>query len=174
MLIVVKAFKTDPRTDKFSLELSPKDESFPKFGYVSWTYQSESILLWKWELHINNRRLGWKLGRQQDSCYWKLKLFESKKFEFDVYLLKFENRSWVNPHIDPVIEGKEHHRINIILRRPTESGGVTFVDGFPVKSRAYKFRPDTQYHELITVRTHHKRPMYMLSIGWLKNVKKTS
>lgn len=110
----------------------------------------------------------WTEGRQGNGykklCLWSL-------INFDIYLLKFPVGSLVPTHKDPVL-GKEHHRLNIWLRRPL--GGILWTRASShgnVKyhpDRMFKFRPDLVWHGMHPVTG--RKTAYMLSIGWTKNV----
>ena len=104
----------------------------------------------------------WVEGRQ-GSGYYKLKIWESKLFKFDIYLLKYPTGSYIDKHLDPAPLHFDHHRLNIILKKP-EKGGTFALDGVEQTGRIYKFRPDKQEHSLSRIETGSR---YLLSIGWL-------
>jgi hypothetical protein len=108
----------------------------------------------------------WTEGRQ-GSGYFKLKLFESKRFKFDIYLLKFPFASYINWHTDPSIDGYEHHRLNIVLKKA--KGGRFMINDqfhyFESNGRFNYFRPDIQEHAVSII---YKGTRYVLSIGWLR------
>lgn len=105
----------------------------------------------------------WIEGRQ-GSGYFKLKLLESKLFKFDVYLLKYPVGSYIDVHIDPSPEGYEHHRLNVILKKP-KKGGTFVLDHVDQTGRIHKFRPDIQEHNLHRIESGTR---WVLSIGWLR------
>lgn len=110
----------------------------------------------------------WKKGRQ-DSGYFKIKLLESKRFKFDMYLLKMPVGSYINPHFDQV-EGYEHNRLNFILKK-SKLGGNFYTRKYPHNVKYYdnriiKFRPDIELHGVDCV---IKGTRYVLSIGWLRD-----
>ncbi len=106
----------------------------------------------------------WEGGRQQTG-YMKKCLINSKRFKFDVYLLKYPEGSYIPPHIDSaIIPFHEHHRVNIVLKKP-ELGGQFFLDGELQDGRFHKFRPDQVEHEVTTI---HRGTRYVISIGWNK------
>lgn len=108
----------------------------------------------------------WQEGRQ-GSGYFKLKLLESKLFKFDIYLLKFPVYSYIDWHVDPSVEGYEHHRLNLVLKKA--EGGVFLKFGYPeTNSRINKFRPDLVRHSVTEVT---KGTRWVLSFGWLRKNK---
>ena len=115
------------------------------------------------------RNFKWENGRQ-NSGYLKMKIFESKLFKADCYILKYPKSSKIDPHTDEV-EGHEHHRVNIILKKAKLGGGFYTKRKFQSQNRYYKrgrfnyFRPDKTIHG---VGFMHLGTRYVLSIGWLK------
>ena len=107
----------------------------------------------------------WEEGRQR-SGYFKMLLAQSKRFKFDCYLLKYVKGSIISLHNDPVDEG-EHHRINIIVKKPKRGGHFWCEEGGNNDSRFIYFRPDIHDHCVSEI-TEGSR--YVLSIGWIKNV----
>lgn len=95
--------------------------------------------------------LKWLPGRQ-GTGYFKLPLIVSKRFGFDVYLLKYPPASYIQKHTDPVV-GKKHFRLNITVKH-ADIGGGFFVyllpedpDLFvPLCKRITFFRPDELPH----------------------------
>lgn len=115
--------------------------------------------------------MNWIKGRQ-NSGYYKLKLLVSKFFKFDIYILKYPKGSYIDTHKDPV-EGYEHHRLNIILKRPKKGGtffcGARHCTGqYPDYNRIIKFRPDILKHSLNRI---EEGTRYVLSIGWLRRLR---
>lgn len=118
--------------------------------------------------------LAWERGRQ-DGGYDKLKLLESKRLRFDLYLLRFPEGSVVPMHRDPSPDGFSHHRVNITLRFAAR-GGLTLIARQPElgqletpkyryeERRWYRFRPDLYTHMMTSVR---EGSVLMLSFGWL-------
>ena len=110
----------------------------------------------------------WEEGRQ-GTGYFKMKLFESKRFKFDIYLIRFPKGSHIARHSDPAPEGYEHHRLNVKLKRADEGG--EFIREYKTwdfryaEKRIEKFRPDIQEHYVTKIT---KGTRYILSIGWLK------
>lgn len=105
--------------------------------------------------------MNWIEGRQ-GTGYFKLKIFSSKWLGVDCYLLKYETGSFIPPHTDPV-EGFEHHRINIELKRAY--GGHCYIIGRNKRWwRFTYFRPDIQEHWVSMI---SKGTRYVLSIGWV-------
>lgn len=111
--------------------------------------------------------MNWEEGRGE-SGYFKLKLLESKKMLFDLYLLKYPEGSSILPHKDAVEFGR-HFRVNLILKKAT---GGEFLCGHKILSlgRLQIFRPDLNTHEVTLVT---KGTRYVLSFGFvLKNKSK--
>lgn len=109
----------------------------------------------------------WVEGRQGGG-YYKLTLLEcSWPFKFDVHILKFAPGARIKPHMDPSVEGYEHHRLNIVLK---SSYGKFWTEDKPDfwTSRIMKFRPDIVSHGLISDMWKQPKTGYWLSIGWLK------
>ncbi len=71
---------------------------------------------------------------------------------YDVWLIRYQVGTEIPPHRDPVEPGREHHRLNAIVRSAT--GGDAKVRGVPValaEGDAYVFRPDAEEHEVTRV-----------------------
>ena len=114
----------------------------------------------------------WEEGRQKTG-YFKMKLFESKWFKFDIYLLKYPEGSYIKPHIDEaitkvIVNGvttlHEHHRLNIVLKN-AGFGGYFCINEKSQQGRFHYFRPDLVEHAVTTI---HEGTRYALSIGWNK------
>ena len=106
----------------------------------------------------------WENGRQQTG-YLKKCLVNSKRLKFDMYLLKYPEGSEIPKHIDStIIPFHEHHRINIVLKKP-DRGGDFIIDNKKQKGRFFKFRPDLNEHSVSKIT---KGTRYVLSIGWSK------
>lgn len=104
----------------------------------------------------------WTKGRQ-NSGYFKLKLFESKRFKIDCYILKFPEGSEIKPHIDEVDSGN-HYRLNIIIKNAI-SGGLFKCDKTLINTKRIKlFRPDKHLHSVSRV---EKGCRYVFSVGWV-------
>ena len=103
----------------------------------------------------------WELGRQ-GTGYYKLKLFESKIFKCDCYLLKYPTNSEVPFHLDKV-KGHEHHRLNMVINHAI--GGGFYIKDQQIKSRVIRFRPDLSLHRVDKV---IKGTRLVLSFGWLR------
>tara|TARA_Y100000310_G_scaffold254637_2_gene261758 strand:+ start:3715 stop:4056 length:342 start_codon:yes stop_codon:yes gene_type:complete len=107
--------------------------------------------------------LRWQPGRQGGG-YRKLLLAQLPWA--DLYLLHMPEGSEIEPHTDPV-DGKEHHRINLIIKAP-RIGGWFFARGPHqtwLKGRVIRFRPDLVRHEVIRV---DQGSRWVLSLGWVK------
>lgn len=100
----------------------------------------------------------WEKGRQ-GTGYFKCKLMSGKSF--DVYILKYPKNSYLEEHTDD-IDGKEHHRLNIVLQRAS-IGGVFNINGKSQDKIFNYFRPDIEPHRLTKI---HSGTRYVLSIGW--------
>ena len=106
----------------------------------------------------------WEEGRQQTG-YMKKCLINSKRFKFDVYLLKYPEGSYIPAHIDSaIIPFHEHHRVNIILKE-ADLGGNFYVNEKKQYGRYHRFRPDQVEHEVTTI---HRGTRWVLSVGWNK------
>ena len=117
--------------------------------------------------------LRWDTGRQE-SGYSKLLVVTSKWLKFDCYILKFPEGTGIPDHIDPAIEGYEHHRLNLILNKPCIGTGEIKVDG-PARwigDRLMIFRPDMYWHSMTPVSFIWEKNCYILSVGWLKKEKR--
>lgn len=114
--------------------------------------------------------LRWENGRQ-DSGYGKLLLAQSKSLKFDFYLLRIPVNGFVPRHIDPAVDGFEHHRVNITLNKSCPNTGMVMVEG-PAKTwlnkRIMRFRPDLYFHSMTPVDCIWCNHMYILSFGWLR------
>lgn len=115
----------------------------------------------------------WQYGRQ-GSGYRILKLFESALLKCDCYILHYPEGSYINTHVDPAIEGFEHHRINIVFK-DCELGGNFYLEdpyddnrpdyeGWDGFYRFVKFRPDIQPHGVSRVIRGNR---WVFSFGWL-------
>lgn len=112
----------------------------------------------------------WETGRQNGG-YSKLILISSKRFGFDLHLIRLPHASYVPTHTDPGPQGFEHHRINLTLWRP-KYGGETFIAlkgrgqaQMKITYRWYHFRPDVQPH---SVTDCYGGSLILLSFGWLR------
>jgi len=117
--------------------------------------------------------LRWDHGRQ-GSGYSKMLLAQSKFFKFDCYILKVPDGVGIPEHVDPAIEGYEHHRLNAILNKPCVGTGQIVVKG-PIRKigeRIMIFRPDLYPHSMTPVSyIWSDNSLYILSIGWLRKKK---
>lgn len=87
--------------------------------------------------------------------------------ERDLFRIQYPQGASIPVHTDPVQEGREHHRLNIILQGAPE-GGVLWVEGQPVPlsiGDGYLFRPDLIPHEVTVVQ--NGPPRIVLSLGSL-------
>lgn len=106
----------------------------------------------------------WEEGRQQTG-YMKKCLINSKRFKFDVYLLKYPEGSYIPPHIDSaIIPFHEHHRLNIVLKN-SSWGGDFRINGVVQHRPFHYFRPDLVEHSVDKVIMGTR---WVLSIGWNK------
>lgn len=114
----------------------------------------------------------WEAGRQGGG-YEKMKLFESRRFKFDLYLLRYREGSEVKPHTDPAKNGYKHFRLNLILKEAEEGGRFLIsppmlVEKVGLNFRRLKlFRPDIQKHAVTQVL---KGTRLVLSLGWLRKI----
>lgn len=101
----------------------------------------------------------WQEGRQ-GSGYEKFKLFSF--FFFDLYILRFPERSCISTHLDPVPRWK-HFRFNVVLK---QASGGEFVcpNAYINWGRIKFFRPDIHKHSVTEIT---KGTRYVLSLGWL-------
>lgn len=88
---------------------------------------------------------------------------------FDSYLLKYPIKSFIPLHRDPVDEGYEHWRLNIVLRPDKNKDNTNKEDlnrrvKFNLFGRIILFRPDIHMH---MVRQIRYRTRYVLSFGFL-------
>ena len=105
----------------------------------------------------------WDRGRQGSGYDKMLLLTAPWPIAFDSYLIRYPVGSSIPPHTDPVT-GKNHYRLNLILKR--SSGGGEFVCSSPIvsTSRVKLFRPDRCEHSVTEVTGSNR---YVLSVGWL-------
>lgn len=104
----------------------------------------------------------WQTGRNKECSYQKFPLwyFKIGSYGFDGYILKYEPKTILPYHKDPVKNGK-HWRINIKLK-----GIATFIcDKCIYRNRFITiFRPDIYEHMLFV----YNRPCIKLSLGFVK------
>jgi len=108
----------------------------------------------------------WELGRA-NTGYSKLLLYQSDRFKFDIYLLKYPTGSSLDWHTDPcTLEGYNHWRFNFTLKR-AKAGGVCQTIYPPTWSgwRCYFFRPDENMHRVTKIEAGTR---YVLSFGFLR------
>ena len=112
----------------------------------------------------------WQVGRSanENAPYYKLKVFISKFFKVDCYLLKYPKGSKIKWHTDPSPNGYKHYRLNITLQKAKVGGKFVYLDTngtcVLLNRRFNLFRPDIIEHGVSTI-TDGTR--YVLSIGWL-------
>jgi len=108
----------------------------------------------------------WQEGRQK-SGYDKMLLIQNTfLLPFDCYIIRYREGSEIDTHTDPV-EGKEHHRINIVLKN-AEYGGHFWCndeESLNIFNRIIYFRPDKFEHSVSKILFGTR---YVLSIGWVK------
>lgn len=106
----------------------------------------------------------WVVGRQKDvrygTHYLVYKLFESKLFKFDVYLIKMPQGCYVPMHTDPSPQDYQHHRLNITLKGYLYHH---FEQKPKVLSRIIYFVASDEAHG-----GYSYPGCLVLSIGWLK------
>ncbi|WP_223158050.1 2OG-Fe(II) oxygenase [Thermomonas brevis] len=105
----------------------------------------------------------WQHGRQGSGYDKMLLLTASWPIAFDSYLIRYPIGSSIPPHTDPVT-GRNHYRLNIIVKRSI--GGGEFICSDPILStaRIKLFRPDRSEHSVTEVIGSSR---YVLSLGWL-------
>jgi len=110
----------------------------------------------------------WINGRQ-NSGYKKILLATlCWPVAFDCYIIKYEIGSFIPNHKDPV-SGKNHFRLNILLKKSSLGGDFVCEKTILNWSRLKLFRPDRYYHSVSKIVSGNR---YVLSIGWLwgKNI----
>ena len=108
--------------------------------------------------------MNWIEGRQGGG-YHKLKLLESKRFKFDVYLLKFDPLSDIHAHKDECPDGYSHHRLNVVLKKASGKFWTEDKECYWT-NRIHKFMPSEVVHGMD--RGTRSITGYWLSIGWLR------
>jgi hypothetical protein len=105
----------------------------------------------------------WQRGRQGTGYDKMLLLTAPWPIGFDSYLIRYPDGSEIQPHTDPVKQGR-HYRLNVVLKAP-QSGGE-FVCAAPLFAtrRIKLFRPDVCEHSVTRVAGGSR---YVLSIGWV-------
>ena len=105
----------------------------------------------------------WRTGRQNPGYRKMLLLANPFLIPFDIYLLKFETNSEIQPHKDTVDSGR-HYRLNLILWSAKQGGDFecerTIYEGRFLKV----FRPDLYDHSVTRITSGTR---YVLSIGWV-------
>jgi hypothetical protein len=106
----------------------------------------------------------WVVGRQKDvdygTHYLVYKMFVSKFFKFDCYLIKMPQGCFVPMHKDPAPDTYTHHRLNITLKGYL----YHYFDQKPkVLSRIVYFLASEEIHG-----GYSYSGCLVLSIGWLK------
>jgi hypothetical protein len=109
------------------------------------------------------KKLPWEQGRQ-GTGYNKIKLFESKKWRYDGYLLYYPEGSEIPSHTDPVAAGR-HYRLNIMLKKAKKGGEFICADPVFKCWRMSLFRPDVSPHAVSRIERGYR---IMLSIGWVR------
>ncbi|TXI85142.1 MAG: 2OG-Fe(II) oxygenase [Crocinitomicaceae bacterium] len=109
-------------------------------------------------------KLPWEDGRQ-NTGYKKIKLLESKRFLFDVYLLYYSEETLIPRHTDKVDQGR-HYRLNCTIKKAV-IGGKFLLEAKPIFSwwRFVVFRPDLDTHCVSKIIKGYR---VVLSIGWVK------
>lgn len=106
----------------------------------------------------------WESGRSGGG-YEKLTLFDCRwPMRWDMHLLRLKEGSCVHAHRDPVPEGFNHWRCNIVLYKADEGGDFECEDALISLARLKVFRPDRNTHCVTEVR---RGTRVCLSIGWL-------
>lgn len=111
-----------------------------------------------------NHPYAWKKGRQNSG--YETITFIKKGFKlgklsgFDLHLVRYNDGDYIPPHVDPVDENN-HHRLNIVIKKP-KSGGVFCCKKCFRFWRFCYFRPDKYEHSVSTCRGSR----YVLSMGF--------
>lgn len=117
----------------------------------------------------------WENGRQGIG-YEKLLLLESKRFKFDVYLLRFSPFTIIRDHTDPAPEGYKHYRWNWMLKgtgllykkeREYDENYIGTETKMTIWSGGNSFCASDVVHGFVA-NNRFNCMAYMLSIGWLK------
>lgn len=104
----------------------------------------------------------WVEGRQ-GTGYETCLLFQSERFKFDCYLIRYRPGSYVGSHVDPVPSG-EHHRLNIILQHAKRGGEFHALKWLYKSDRIKYFRSDSPHW----VDRIDEGTRYVFSIGWIR------
>lgn len=107
----------------------------------------------------------------KENPYYKCCLIESKKFQFDVYLLLYPKGSFVSWHRDPAPKGYVHKRLNFIIVRPDRGGQFLKRNKSNVvetKSRFSLFDASEITHAVTTVKSGQR---LSISMGWLRRIR---
>lgn len=115
----------------------------------------------------------WEIGRSANpkAPYFKFKVFISKLFKMDCYILKYPEGSSINYHKDPAPKDYKHYRLNIVLKHAKVGGeflsfkniGIGWFEAKHCK-RFNLFRPDIVDHAVAEIESGTR---YVLSFGWL-------
>lgn len=118
----------------------------------------------------------WEKG-QENTGYYRMVLFHSKKLQCEIALVKFPEMSYQPKKID-IFPKKENYRLNFTLKH-AKSGGLMKLHsrhkGFKAShtigkdKRKVLFRPDIGQHEICRVT---KGSRYDIYLGWTKNKNK--
>ena len=104
----------------------------------------------------------WERGRQ-GTGYLKRTLYAFRigRIGADGYLLKFPEGCDVPKHRDPV-DGSDHYRLNLVLRRAQSGGEFVCEDPIVDWPRVKLFRPDRSPHAVTRI---ERGTRYVLSLG---------
>lgn len=101
----------------------------------------------------------WIPGRQIGS-YWKFPILAF--FLCDIYILRFPKGCSVIKHKDPVSEGFNHYRLNILLKKSRDPNDRMYTLGKVYRWWRFEvFRPDLYEHGLCPI----SDSMWLLSLG---------
>lgn len=113
----------------------------------------------------------WKQGRQPNCSYDVCKLYENKRFCFDIHLIRMRKGDEIPVHLDvSPVKGKTHMRCNIILKK-AKVGGYFFTQRTAASKKLISnkrinvFASSELWHGVVEI---IRGTRYVLSIGWLK------
>ncbi|BAW19100.1 hypothetical protein [Ralstonia phage RP31] len=109
----------------------------------------------------------WQDGRQ-GTGYRIFTMLNSQLLNMDCHLIRYGVGSSIPPHVDPVIEGYGHFRLNIELKAPKKGGELVCEKSLFRWRGINYFRPDLVTHSVTKV---EEGVRYVLSIGWKRKLK---
>lgn len=116
--------------------------------------------------HYFTNAFRWKLGRQ-GTGYQKMLLATAPwPLPFDVLLIRYPEGSEIPTHVDPAPAGRQHFRINVVLKESASGGKFVCPGALYTSRRLNYFRPDISPHSVTKVVGGTR---YIFSIGWLRS-----